>query len=126
MKPRKPLRRVSERQKQVLSEYRKSVRRWWKRISQGPSLINKLPCCSLPGCWRDAEKTPHHIIPRSVRKDLTAVEENFLAVCFQCHNWIHREPEHAYDKGYMGRSHEKLSDIAARRFKPTANEKEAA
>lgn len=108
MKPRRPIPRGSKAKAEADKVYRKVKRVWLKTLGEYPQ-------CSIPGCRRAPDKTPHHILPRSVRKDLEAVAENFLAVCRIHHDEIHRRPAWAFINGYMGRSWDGLKELAERR-----------
>jgi hypothetical protein len=107
-KPRKPIPRVSKRQAQVNAGYEKVKRIWWQEQVKKTTL--QYPRCEVCA-WRRAEKTPHHVLPRSVRPDLIADANNFLRICTDCHDWVHRHPHKAREKGFMGRSTDSLEEL---------------
>ncbi len=107
MKPRKPISPVSKARRILLAQYERVKKRW----RQQPNNFR----CAFLGCKRDANKTPHHIIPRSVRPDLLCDTSNFLPVCRGHHDFIHRHPQESYNLGYLGHSWETSDDISARR-----------
>lgn len=51
-----------------------------------------------PGCWGEADHA-HHRLRRSQGGGHTP--ENLLAVCFHCHEQIHRNPARAFDLGHL-------------------------
>src|SRR5438445_13375198 len=106
MKPPRPIPAISQARKVRDSVLRVIVMAW----RTNPE--NRI-CAML--CGRAAEKSPHHIIPRSVRPDLVCVSENFLGLCWSCHMWIDKNRELAYRVGLLGHSWEKLKDINERR-----------
>lgn len=55
-----------------------------------------------PDCRRVAQHV-HHVLPRG-RGGKDNGSTPLLAVCFQCHDWIHGHPAISYDKGWLVRS----------------------
>lgn len=43
----------------------------------------------------------HHVVPRSQGRDDTP--GNLLAVCVECHDWIHSHPAAARERGWLRR-----------------------
>lgn len=115
MKPRKPLPRVSNRQRKLLVRYNRAVKAWWSgqlwSCERWPTVFGYKPLCNWPGCNKPAGKRPHHIIPRSVRPDLICEPMNFAGTCQKHHDYAHSHPAEAYKIGFMGRSTDKLSDL---------------
>ncbi len=113
MKPRKPISPVSKARRILLAQYERVKKRW----RQQPENFR----CAFLGCKREADKSPHHCIPRSVRPDLLCEPANLIPICRGHHDWIGLHPQEAYNLGLLGHSWENLGDIAARRVRMNCN-----
>lgn len=58
--------------------------------------LNNHPDCEI--CGRKATQIHHK---RGRFQERLVDMEYFMSVCYNCHEWIHRNPIEAYSKGYM-------------------------
>lgn len=93
MKRRAPLQRRSpmRRRRNASTAYRTARRR---RLELAAGRCE----ARAPGCTHGAVHT-HHIRRRS--QGGADELDNLLAVCASCHDWIHRNPEHARRNGWL-------------------------
>lgn len=73
------------------------VRREVIEAASGRCQAHASPNCQL------AAQHVHHVLPRG-RGGKDNGSTPLLAVCFQCHDWIHGHPAMSYDKGWLVRS----------------------
>lgn len=91
-KPRKPIKKVSDKHKNLLNQYGK-VR---------AEFLKENPCCAvnLPGCseCHPSLMQVHHRAGRI--GPLLLDKTKFLAVCYSCHIFLEAHPLLAYEKGW--------------------------
>ena len=83
---------VSSKRKKKDAEYLKLRERF----------LNENPVCtvSVAGCGHGATDV-HHTYAGSNRDAFYLVQSTFLAVCRNCHSWVHLNPEKARILGYL-------------------------
>lgn len=87
IRQRKPIARVSERQKKRLREYTKVKRRY----------LREHPLCEM--CSVRKADSLHHCRGRA--GSLLSDARYFKALCEPCHDWIHANPQKARQAGLL-------------------------
>ncbi len=83
------IRRVSEYQKRRLADYARAKIEWNKVERR----------CEYPGCYRVAEKQPHHKFGRGGK--LLCAVETWIGLCFSHHRYVHDNIEESRKMGLM-------------------------
>jgi len=72
-------------------------------------------CILLGISFIEPRKTGHHIIPRSLRKDLVLDKNNILSSCDFCHRVVHDKVNLALLLGFLGLVNDKLPGLEQKR-----------
>ena len=90
-KPRKPVKPMSDTQRQRIAKY---------SLVRAEYLSERETCeAKIPGVCTGRATDVHHRAGRV--GDLLTDKSNFLAVCRECHEFIHESPDYAYKNGLM-------------------------
>jgi hypothetical protein len=84
--------RVSAKRAKKDAEYTKLRQRY---LTENPLCV-----VNVNGCMHNATDI-HHIFAGSNRDAFYLVQSTFLAVCRNCHSWVHLNPEKARILGYL-------------------------
>ena len=87
----KPIKKISDKQKEIIDEY---------KIVRDAYMKKNIVCeANFIGCTGLATQC-HHKIPKHSKKTWLDDSE-FMAVCFNCHDYIHVHDEEARKLGYL-------------------------
>ena len=71
-----------------------------ERVPLVKRLLEERPICQR--CRRARSVTVHELVTRARGGSITD-EENCVALCRDCHGWIHENPARATDEGWLRR-----------------------
>lgn len=90
-------------------QWKRFVQQWRSRVLDRAGYR-----CEFPGCGRGEPLEAHHVIPRSVRKDLVLDDANGRALCPTHHRWVTDNPAAAAEMGLHGYSWDEPCEVADR------------
>jgi len=86
---RTPIKRISAKRKDELREYRRRKKEYFAMLAEKQGFDR----CLCEVCGERFAKDWHHVRPLGAGGKLN--QEEMLAVCRTCHNWIHANPGEA-------------------------------
>lgn len=101
MRPRRPMRRVSERKQEQRAERQRVVDAAFRRDRWACVAVKLVPSVECGG-----PLDPHERIPRSAWPGGELVLDNVLTVCRAHHRWVDHHPDDAHALGLHGYSWE--------------------
>jgi 5-methylcytosine-specific restriction protein A len=87
--------------------------RQWSKLSR--MVLARHPLCQV--CHRQASRLVHHIAPVGEAPDLRLRYDNCLAVCFSCHQALHRQGQGRGYFNHANRAEKKPSGAGLRRLR---------